>query len=81
MVAEGKVHLAGEIEKAITLKKVIIELREGEKPHHYHAVKDIIARFKAVNIPGWKTKVGATFYFDIMDGEKFLVDLKVGLDI
>jgi len=76
MVAEGKVHLAGEIEKAITLKKVMIELREGEKPHHYHAVKDIIARFKAVNIPGWKTKVGATFYFDIMDGEKFLVDLK-----
>merc|ERR1712183_295213 len=76
MVAEGTVHLAGEIEKAITLKKVMIELREGEKPHHYHAVKDIIARFKAVNIPGWKTKVGATFYFDIMDGEKFLVDLK-----
>merc|ERR1711936_1469334 len=76
MVAEGTVHLAGEIEKAITLQKVMIELREGEKPHHYHAVKDIIARFKTVNLPGWKTKVGATFYFDIKDGEKFLVDLK-----
>lgn len=77
MVEEGKVHLAGEIEKAITLQKVMIELREGEKPHYYHSVNDIITRFKTVNLPGWKTKVGSTFYFDIKDGEKFLVDLKV----
>merc|ERR1712193_78051 len=76
MVEEGKVHLAGEIEKAITLQKVLIELREGEKLHYYLSVKDIIARFKTVNLPGWKTKVGATFYFDTKDGEKFLVDLK-----
>jgi putative sterol carrier protein len=76
MVEEGKVHLAGEIEKAITLQKVMIELREGEKPHYYHSVNDIITRFKTVNLPGWKTKVGSTFYFDIKDGEKFLVDLK-----
>merc|ERR1712212_515092 len=57
MVAEGTVHLAGEIEKAITLQKVMIELREGEKPHHYHAVKDIIARFKTVDL---KTTDGAS---------------------
>ena len=53
-------------------------VRSFATPAFYHNVNDIVERFKSVNIPGWQTKIGATYYFKVEDGTSFLVDLKVG---
>lgn len=60
-----------------TTTSPVLLARSFASPALYHNVNDIVERFKSVNIPGWQSKIGATYYFKVEDGSSFLVDLKV----